>query len=77
MISPDYIMGLKWTDENVTYLGDGVYAQFDGYHIVIRSDRPAVVPDPWVGHQSVIALEPEVLAALNRYAERIKQEHAQ
>jgi hypothetical protein len=43
------------------YLGDGVYASFDGYQI-------------WLGlspNQQLIALEPEVMAALVRYADRV------
>lgn len=41
------------------YLGDGVYASFDGYHIILDLR----------GQDSTtqIALEPEVLVALNRY----------
>lgn len=45
------------------YLGDGVYASFDGYHIWLD-----------LGAQDSttrIALDPYVLAALNRYAKRI------
>lgn len=45
------------------YLGDGVYATCDGYHIflhVYAHDNPPVV-----------TLEPGVLAALNEYARSI------
>ena len=43
------------------YLGDGVYADYDGYHIVLTTERlePSFV--------ATICLEPPVLAALNRY----------
>lgn len=40
------------------YIGDGVYASFDGYHIWIGLDDG----------QQIIALEPEVLADLNKFA---------
>lgn len=44
------------------YLGDGVYAQTDGYQIWLAANH----------HENVvIALEPEVMRALIRYAERI------
>lgn len=46
-----------------TYLGDGVYARFDGYQI-------------WVEVQGLsrgIALESQVLAALFNYDARIKE----
>lgn len=45
------------------YLGDGVYASFDGYHIWL--DTRAQIPI------NRIALEPSVLAALNRYAKTV------
>lgn len=43
-----------------TYLGDGVQASFDGWHVWLISS----------GGQ--VALEPEVLIALNDYVERIR-----
>jgi len=45
------------------YLGDGVYASFDGYHIWLRTGS----------HDSPgrIALEPAVFAALVRYERRV------
>jgi hypothetical protein len=39
-----------------TYLGDGVYASFDGYQVWLRVDDG-----------SRIALEPEVMANLNEF----------
>lgn len=45
------------------YLGDGVYASFDGYHIWLHlgaDDNP-----------KLIALEPGVFDALARYAEKV------
>jgi hypothetical protein len=47
------------------YLGDGVYAEFDGFGIWLRANDPA--------DEHAIFLEPEVLAALNRFAERCQQ----
>jgi hypothetical protein len=40
------------TEEKETYIGDGVYAAFDGYQIWLRAPR--------IGGDHVIALEPEV-----------------
>lgn len=46
------------------YLGDGVYASFDGYQIWLAADH----------HENkVIALEPAVLQALWNYVERLKE----
>jgi hypothetical protein len=46
------------------YLGDGVYAEFDGYHIwLITSDG--------IEDTNKIALEPQVLSALKRYVDRV------
>jgi hypothetical protein len=44
------------------YLGDGVYASFDGYQIWLAANH----------HENrVIALDPHVLEALLKYAQRI------
>jgi hypothetical protein len=44
------------------YLGDGVYASFDGYHIWLQTDSH-------LEHEATnrIALEPEVFTALVQY----------
>lgn len=42
-----------------TYLGDDVYASFDGFQICLRTSEP----------HHVIYLEPNVFMALVRYAE--------
>lgn len=44
------------------YLGDGVYASYDGYGIALDLRGQDAT--------TRIYLEPEVIAALNRYAER-------
>lgn len=46
------------TDE--TYLGDGLYASFDGYMIRLRA--PRMEGDHWVG------LEPKVLTEFMKFA---------
>lgn len=51
---------------NKIYLGDSVYAEFDGYHIILTTEN-GYPDDP----SNRIALEPSVLHALNHYAERI------
>lgn len=50
------------------YLGDGVYASFDGYNIVL--DLRAQ------DSTTRIALEPLVLSALITYAERVRKERS-
>jgi hypothetical protein len=47
--------------DNKDYLGDGVYAEFDGFGIVLMANVPTT---------DVIYLEPEVLDALVRFYER-------
>lgn len=49
------------------YLGDAVYASYDGYHIWLRTGD---------GNDQRIALEPEVYLALRRYAQRVWGERA-
>ncbi len=44
------------------YLGDSVYATFDGYHIILTTEN-GVPEDP----TNIIALDPNVLIALHIY----------
>jgi len=44
------------------YLGDGLYASFDGYMFTLRAPRSE--GDHWIG------LEPEVIRAFDEYRER-------
>jgi hypothetical protein len=52
------------SDRLDTYLGDGVYASFDGYHIWLAVNDHT---------NTVVALEPAVFAALMRYKDRIAE----
>ena len=54
------------TDAPETYLGDGLYASFDGWQVVLRAPREG--GDHWV------ALEPNVLGELWRFVESLKRE---
>lgn len=47
---------------NDEYIGDGVYASYDGYHIWLAANDP--------GNKSV-ALEPEAIQRLIKYALKI------
>lgn len=49
-----------------TYLGDAVYASFDGYQIRLRCEAPA--------HPNVIYIEPEVFDSLIRFVDSLKKE---
>lgn len=51
-----------------TYLGDGLYASFDGWHVVLRAPR--------FGDDHFVALEPEVYRALQGWIERFSGLHA-
>jgi hypothetical protein len=48
------------------YLGDAVYADFDGYHVVLTTEDGTHTTN-------TICLEPEVLTALNHYVKGIKE----
>lgn len=50
------------------YLGDGVYAYFDGFSIWLRANEPVDKVNPQEGG---ICLEPSALSALNRFNERM------
>jgi hypothetical protein len=51
---------------NKQYLGDSVYAEFDGYAIMLTTDNG-------YGPTNTIILEPDVLGALNKYANFVNQ----
>jgi hypothetical protein len=46
------------------YIGDGVYASFDGFNIWLQTERET-------GRIERIAIEPQVFHALERYRDRI------
>lgn len=50
------------------YLGDSVYAEWDGYHVILTT-RNGYPDDP----RNRIALEGEVWAKLVEYAERVER----
>lgn len=50
------------------YIGDSVYAEFDGWSIILTAEN-GLPDDP----SNVIVLEPSVLDALNNYAKRACQ----
>jgi hypothetical protein len=52
-----------------TYLGDGVFARFDGYHIWLTTETSVQVTN-------TIALEPQVLTLLLGMATRVYGEHS-
>lgn len=49
--------------ENETYLGDGLYASFDGYQIMLRAPRE--------NGDHFVALEPSVYAAFCKFADKV------
>ena len=55
------------TARTETYLGDGLYASFDGWHVILRVPRD--------GGDHVVALEPEVLSALHNYLEALDRKY--
>ncbi len=59
---------------NAMYLGDGVYASFDGYSINLDL-RGQPLGSPQFGHVCKIALEPDVLKSLIDYYDRLKKEN--
>lgn len=51
------------------YLGDSVYAEWNGYAIVLTTEN-GYEDDP----RNRIVLEPEVLSALNLFVDRVKED---
>ena len=54
--------------ENMEYLGDGAYVEFDGFAYILKANHHL---DEKCTDR--IVLEPQVLAALNRFAARMKE----
>lgn len=52
------------------YLGDSVYAEFDGYHIVLTTDNG-------YGASNTIALEPDALTRLNTFRDNVSDKIAE
>ena len=50
-------------ESKFTYLGDGLYASFDGYQIELRANSMTMPTDK-------VFLEPSVMRSLIKYAER-------
>jgi hypothetical protein len=53
------------------YLGDGLYASFDGWHVILR----VILRAPRIGGDHYITLEPEVMAALHNYLETLDHKY--
>jgi hypothetical protein len=60
-------MGDHMADRKKEYLGDSVYAEFDGHGIILTTDNGE-------GPSNMIYLELEVLDELNRFQRSIKGE---
>jgi hypothetical protein len=52
--------------DNETYLGDGLYAQFDGFQFVLKANDPITPTD-------TVYLEPRVVEAFNAFVQRINK----
>jgi hypothetical protein len=50
-----------------TYLGDGLYASFDGWQVILRAPRE--------NGDHVVALEPGVMTALHHYLEALDRKY--
>jgi len=55
---------LFFMPESKVYLGDSVYAEFDGYSIIITTDNGC-------GASNTIILEPEVVSAFERFVAQL------
>lgn len=52
-----------------TYLGDSVYAEYDGYFLTLTTENG-------LGATNTIIFEPEVMSALDGYLSEIKEQIA-
>lgn len=51
------------------YLGDAVYAEFDGYHVILTTEDG-------IRSTNTILLEPEVVDGLMRFIKRLQEKAA-
>ena len=58
--------------DNKTYLGDSVYAQDDGYYIILTTENGLIG-----GPSNTILLEPSVYDALTEFVARREEEEEQ
>lgn len=58
-MTPDVFSHDKKAEPGETYLGDGLYATYDGYHVTLRA--PRITGDHYV------YLDPETWAALQQF----------
>ena len=58
--------GCNYMSNHKDYLGDAVYADFDGFGIVLTTEDG-------ISATNTIYIEPEVFAALLRYEARLRQ----
>ena len=58
------------SDMTKDYLGDSVYADFDGYHVILTTEN-GHPDDP----RNRIFLEPSVISGLQEYAKRARAEY--
>lgn len=56
------------SDHPTTYLGDGVYCQFDGFHFWLWTSDG-------IKNSDKIALEPETFAALLKFRKEVYDQH--
>jgi hypothetical protein len=59
---------LKGTTEDKRYLGDGLYATFDGWQMILSAPRH--------GGEDWVALEPETYTNLVRFADELNRKYA-
>jgi hypothetical protein len=49
-----------------TYLGDGLYADFDGYHVVLTAENG-------IRATNTVYLDPQVLQAFSEYLKSLRE----
>ncbi len=57
-------------EDNLEYLGDGLYVKFDGYQVYLMANSHITPSD-------TVALDPHVLRAFLQYVKRINEKKAE
>lgn len=61
-------MSTNQKPDTKVYLGDAVFAAYDGYHVVLTTENGIAITNE-------IYLEPHVYQALIKYVEQLKMNH--
>lgn len=55
-------------EQDKTYIGDGVYVEFDGYQLIVTTENGISVTN-------LIVIEPQIWSSLQHYVKSLEEKH--